>query len=364
MIVAMWCRAALFFSVCLSLPACRVAEQSSRPPAADAVCRDEPTEGDTPHDRHIRDELMRGLAELAESNATATLATLRGQLDRHAAELELDAPSTTELSGVALHDQVLPAVAVVGRRYLCDKCSHWHLSAATGFFITADGACVTSRHVVDGKDGEALAVMTADGKVHAVRGIRATSKTDDIAILDVEGDGFPHLPLRADIRTGAPVFVLSHPAGTYWYLTSGLVGRRFVDDSGATPSTESLDITADFARGSSGAPVLDATGAVVGVVRATNSIYYTEQNGVQKNLQMVLKRCVPASAGTGAGLGLKESGTATARSARGDGGQAAPVSHCLTSATSSVWNSRAMRSRTASIRARKSAHVPSPSLTK
>jgi S1-C subfamily serine protease len=54
-----------------------------------------------------------------------------------------------------------------------------------------------------------------------------------------------------------------------------------------------MAITADYAKGSSGAPVLDDTGSVVGIVSATNSIYYTPP---QKNLQMVIKSCIPVDA--------------------------------------------------------------------
>ena len=110
-------------------------------------------------------------------------------------------------------------------------------------------------------------------------------------------DGFTdnEVYLRTAIDVGDPVWVISHPASTFYYLSHGIVGRRFVQ-SRRGREIELLDITADYARGSSGAPVLDATGAVVGVVRSTRSIYYEEDDGQQKNLQMVFKHCVPARA--------------------------------------------------------------------
>ena len=57
-----------------------------------------------------------------------------------------------------------------------------------------------------------------------------------------------------------------------------------------------MAITADYAKGSSGAPVLNSEGEVVGMVSATNSIYYTREKGQNQNLQMVVKLCIPVAA--------------------------------------------------------------------
>ena len=53
-----------------------------------------------------------------------------------------------------------------------------------------------------------------------------------------------------------------------------------------------IAITADFAKGSSGAPVFNEFGAVIGSVNNTQSTYYSEKNGVKNNLQMVFKNTV------------------------------------------------------------------------
>ena len=56
-----------------------------------------------------------------------------------------------------------------------------------------------------------------------------------------------------------------------------------------------MAITADFAKGSSGCPVLDERGAVVGIVNNTESIYYDDDGKKkQMDLQMVVKNTTPA----------------------------------------------------------------------
>ena len=59
--------------------------------------------------------------------------------------------------------------------------------------------------------------------------------------------------------------------------------------------TQRLEITANFARGSSGCGVYNELGQLVGLISSTKSIYYHQDIDVQKHLQMVIKTCVPLS---------------------------------------------------------------------
>jgi len=56
-----------------------------------------------------------------------------------------------------------------------------------------------------------------------------------------------------------------------------------------------MSITADFAKGSSGCPVLDEHGTVIGIVNNTESIYYDDDgHRKQLDLQMVVKNATPS----------------------------------------------------------------------
>ena len=60
------------------------------------------------------------------------------------------------------------------------------------------------------------------------------------------------------------------------------------------PLTEWMVISADYARGSSGAAVLNDFGEVVGMVASTVTIHYEKQK--MTNPQMVLRLCAPINA--------------------------------------------------------------------
>ena len=57
-----------------------------------------------------------------------------------------------------------------------------------------------------------------------------------------------------------------------------------------------MAITAEFAKGSSGGPVFDEKGNVIGLAASTVSIYYHEGQGKKDNLQMVQRQCAPVEA--------------------------------------------------------------------
>ncbi len=264
-------------------------------PVADDSCPcSDDTNTEVLVDREIQRKLSAGIAKLAREKATVEITELMGQLDRSTCKLTVLTPEAIELSPKQIHDRYRAATIIVAKRYKCDHCPRWHLSTATGFFVTETGAFVTSAHVVNGKDGDSMAIMTSEGTVHAVESVLASSKEDDFAILQSQLAISTAAPLRAEADIGAPVTVISHPATNFYSLTTGVVSRYLERTDSKRGEARLMAITADFARGSSGGPVFDATGAVVGMVRATRSIYYEPKK--QRSLQLVFKHCVTGKA--------------------------------------------------------------------
>ena len=111
--------------------------------------------------------------------------------------------------------------------------------------------------------------------------------------------GMTPLPLGEAAEVGDKVRVISHPERRFFMQTSGGVARYHLREARkGGKASEWMSITADYAKGSSGGPVLSTRGAVVGMVSSTQSIYYGAPGGSDAKgpLQMVIKNCVPCKA--------------------------------------------------------------------
>jgi S1-C subfamily serine protease len=184
---------------------------------------------------------------------------------------------------------------VVGGLFKCNKCTRWHSTVAGGYVIDPAGIAVTCHHVITGTNAVTFVAMTRSGRVYPVREVLAGSAVNDLAIIQLEGQGFTPLPLATDAPPGAPIYAISHPDHNFYSLTAGLVSRYARLRKPAGTMTV-MEITADFAKGSSGCPVFNECGAVVGTISSTHSVYYDTHDGKKDNLQMVFKRCVPTTA--------------------------------------------------------------------
>jgi S1-C subfamily serine protease len=159
---------------------------------------------------------------------------------------------------------------------------------------------VTNYHVFEKASGDSWGVFGADGKAYRVTGIVAASKSADAAVFQVDGKGLVPLALGGDAPVGESVSIISHPDGRLFFHTSGEVARYAKAPRRKGPEdTIWMDVTAEYAKGSSGGPVMNPDGRVVGMVSNTQSITYGppgkkgEPTGPH---QMVIRNCVPVAA--------------------------------------------------------------------
>jgi hypothetical protein len=209
-------------------------------------------------------------------------------------KINLKSPNTNELYGHSLYDQTKNGILIFGIVFKCDKCPNYHLQCASAFAISADGICVTNYHVFKALENEKLKYETAyvrdyNGNTYPVTEVIAGIKNDDIAIfkIDTKGKEISCLPIGKTLSPGSDVHVISHPSYRFYSYSTGNIARSYIYRS---TNNKRQAITADFAGGSSGAPVLDSKGNVVGIVAGTQNIYYNSND-----YQMTIKDIIPVS---------------------------------------------------------------------
>ena len=245
------------------------------------------------NDFKLRSDFQRGLEKLLDRNQSVSLADLKKQLTQKHSKVELGEIPLHSVSPNKLYDQVSKSVLVMGRLYNCGKCSKWHTSTASAFAIGRDGIIVTNYHVLEKDDGEILGAMDYKGNVYSIEKVLAANEEDDLAILKLRNAELTPMALGKPANVGTDVWVISHPDRRMYMMTKGMVSRyNMILDKNQKPGRR-MSITADYAKGSSGAPVFNRKGQVVGVVSSTNSVYYNIDKGQKQNLQMVVKNCIP-----------------------------------------------------------------------
>jgi serine protease Do len=136
----------------------------------------------------------------------------------------------------------------------------------TGFAIEASGVIATNLHVVAG--AREIHVQTLDGTTYDVQHVRAFDLDRDLALLDITPkQPMPVLALGDSDRVSAGdrVIAIGNPMGVLDYSVSdGLISSVRV----LSPTLTVLQISAPISEGSSGGPLFDSTGRVIGVATA------------------------------------------------------------------------------------------------
>lgn len=141
----------------------------------------------------------------------------------------------------------------------------------SGFIIDESGLAVTNNHVVT---GAALVKVWLDGE-NEPRNARivASSECSDLALIDIDGDGFPYFNwYDGDSKVGNEVYVAGFPLGDPEYtLTRGIISKENAGGESNWASVDHvLEYDAQAAGGNSGGPVINTNAEVVAVHYASS----------------------------------------------------------------------------------------------
>src|SRR6266496_1493464 len=135
------------------------------------------------------------------------------------------------------------------------------VSRGSGFFIDLDRV-VTNRHVIEG--AYRAEVHLNSGNTYQVKSVIAVDAEGDIALLKIDAPAAQIRPLsldRTSPQEGESVVVIGNPFGLEGSVTNGIVSAvRDIPTFGRI-----IQITAPISPGSSGSPVVNMQGQVIGV---------------------------------------------------------------------------------------------------
>ncbi|MGD0199199.1 MAG: trypsin-like peptidase domain-containing protein [Bryobacteraceae bacterium] len=173
------------------------------------------------------------------------------------------APSFAFQSTVSLPElarSVSPSVVAIATR---DQNGNF-LGQGTGFVVAPDGLIATNFHVVDG--AYAASVILANGDIYDAVFVADADRRKDLVLIKIKALNLRPAKLGDSdaIQIGQHVVTVGNPSGLAGSVSDGIMSgvRQLV-------GMKILQITAPISPGSSGGPLLNDAGEVIGVTQAT-----------------------------------------------------------------------------------------------
>lgn len=147
------------------------------------------------------------------------------------------------------------------------------IGGGSGFIVSPDGLVLTSCHIINDPKDEYTVILEPDKKYPAK--ILARDQIDDIALLKIEGQGFPFIKLgdSEKIELGQSVVAIGNALGEFHdTLSAGIIsGLSRIITAGSPFSMQAerlrglIQTDAAINPGNSGGPLVDLDGKVIGI---------------------------------------------------------------------------------------------------
>lgn len=166
---------------------------------------------------------------------------------------------------IAVSDQVKPIVVHIEAIVKVNN-RRKHVEGS-GFIVSADGRIITNQHVVDKAQKVEVTIPGRTQKYPAT--VVGADKQTDVALLKIEPDGDP-LPVAEfgsvdELRVGQWVLAVGNPYGLDGTVSFGIVSAKGRNLEVDKILNDFIQTDAMIDRGSSGGPLVDLAGRVIGI---------------------------------------------------------------------------------------------------
>jgi len=175
------------------------------------------------------------------------------------------AQTLDEQINISIYERINPCIVAI------DADIEDGVSSGTGCIIDSKGIILTSSHVLEGADSSSIDVTLWNGKKYKGKVFATMGQNNDLALLKIDAKE----PLKViklgdsdKVKVGQRVLAIGNPFGFNGTLTTGIVSR--IDRE-----RNKIQTDAAINPGSSGGPLLNSDGEVIGI---NQSIYNPDNN--------------------------------------------------------------------------------------
>jgi hypothetical protein len=139
------------------------------------------------------------------------------------------------------------------------------IGLGSGFIIDPSGIIITNYHVIEGANPASVEMIT--GETYPVMSVINYDKKQDLAIIKINANNLPKVVLGDSSKTtvGEQVVVIGNPEGLQNTVSDGLISAI----RNLEPDVSLYQISAPISPGSSGSPIFNLRGEVIGIANAS-----------------------------------------------------------------------------------------------